>query len=166
MNIEKINIQNAIGVAILAIVAYLLFLKPLLKRVTGEEDGETSDIKAIAKGSTSKSGVTKAFDTSFFAKVAKDKGKKPTVMLKAYGYKAEKLMQLANALYDAKGLVNDDETLVFNVLSSLPNLFVASALAFTFKQTYKRDMQSYLQSFLNESEYKQVVKILNRKKPL
>lgn len=166
MNIEKINIHNAVGVAILAIVAYLLFLKPLFKRVTGEEDGETGDIKAISKGSTAKSGVTKAFDTSYFAKVAKDKGKKPTEMLKSYGYKADKLLQLANALYDAKGITNDDESLVFNVLSSLPNLFVASALAFTFKQTYKKDLQSYLQGFLNESEYKQVVKILNSKKPL
>jgi len=166
MNIEKINIQNSIGIAILAVIAYLLFLKPLFKRITGEQDDETSVLKGISKGSTSKSGVTKAFDTLYFAKVANDKGKKPTEMLKAYGYKADKLIQLANALYDAKGIVNDDETLVFNVFSSLPNLFVASALAFTFKQTYKRDLQSFLQSFLNEKEYRQLVKILNNKKAL
>jgi len=166
MKLENINIQNAIGIAILAIVAYLLFIKPLFKRVLGERDEKTAGLKDVSKSSTPEKGVTKAFDTSYFAKVAKNKKRKPTEMLKDYGYKADKLLQLSKALYDAKGLINDDETLVFNVFASLPNLFVASALSFTFKHTYKRDLQTYLQSFLNENEYKQLVKILNSKKPL
>jgi hypothetical protein len=166
MKLENLNIQNAVGIAILAIVAYLLFLKPLFKRVSNDEDKETKKLKDVSKGSTPEKGVTKAFDRLYFARIAKEKGKKPTELLKAYGYNASKLLELSKALYDAKGLINDDETLVYNVFASLPNLFVASALTFTFKETYNKDLQTYLQSFLNESEYNKLVKILNSKKPL
>jgi len=166
MKLENLNIQNAVAIAILAIVAYLLFLKPLFKRVSNDEDDETKKIKDTSKASTPKKGVAKAFDKLYFAKVAKNKGKKPTELLKSYGYNANKLLELAKALYDAKGLINDDETLVYNVFASLPNLFIASALTFTFYETYKKDLQTYLQSFLNEKEYNKVVKILNSKKAL
>jgi hypothetical protein len=166
MKLENLNIQNAVAIAILAIVAYLLFLKPLFKKVSGNEDEETKKLKDVSKESTAKSGVAKAFDRLYFARIAKEKKKKPTELLKSFGYNASKLLELAKALYGAKGLINDDETLVYNVFASLPNLFVASALTFTFKETYKKDLQTYLQSFLNENEYNKLVKILNSKKPL
>jgi hypothetical protein len=163
MKAENLNIQNSVGIVIIVIVLYFLFLKPLFKQVTGKNQ---TDVQIISKKSSSKSPVNNAFDAKYFAKIASKKKEKPTEMLKQYGFDASKLLEIAKELKGAKGFFNDDETLVYNIFAGLPNLFVTSAVAFTFKNKYGIDLQTYLESFLNDKEYKNVIEAINAKKSL
>lgn len=145
-----------IAIAIAAILLYWALFKPIVSEKAPE--------LSISKGSSEESGFSKGFDKNYFAKVAKKKGKKPTDLLNAYHYPTSRIKDDVIALYEAKGAINDDETIVYNIIASVPNLFCLSALAFSFEKVYKISLISFLKSFLNEKELKKIMKIVNAKK--
>ena len=142
-----------------AIIAAYFILKP------SKEERELGQLAGLGKKG-SKDPVKLAFDKQYFAKVSKNKGVKPTELLKSYGYDAARLRDSAKAIYDAKGLIDDDEDVVYAVFASVPNLFVASAITFTFNYFYKKDLLTYLQGFLDVKELNKLFQIINTKKSL
>lgn len=59
---------------------------------------------------------------------------------------------LAKSVYDSKGYFNDDEDKLFGVFKSLKTKSQVSYLADIFYQKYRRDMITYIRSFLNDNE--------------
>jgi hypothetical protein len=68
----------------------------------------------------------------------------------------------AKIIYDAKGILNDDEAAVYGVFQSLKTRSQVSFLSEVFFKTYKKSLIAYLMSFLNDSELAIVAKICNR----
>jgi hypothetical protein len=69
---------------------------------------------------------------------------------------------LSKIIYDAKGILNDDEAAVYGVFQSLKAKSQVSFLAEVFFKTYKKSLLAYLQSFLNDTELAIVAKICNK----
>jgi len=59
-----------------------------------------------------------------------------------------KVREYAKTIYDAKGLVYDQETNVVGVFRQINNKCDVSRLADVFQQMYKRDLYTYLKSFM------------------
>lgn len=69
---------------------------------------------------------------------------------------------LAKIIYDAKGIVNDNEASVYGVFQSLKSRSQVSYLAGAFFRRYNQSLIGYLQSFLNQQELSAVAKITNK----
>lgn len=67
-----------------------------------------------------------------------------------------KIEALAAQVKKSKGIFNDDETALYSVFRYLKTKTQVSQLAEVFERIYSRDLYSYLQSFLNESELSKV----------
>lgn len=67
----------------------------------------------------------------------------------------------AKQLYNAKGLVNDDEAAVYDVFKRMKTKSQVSYLSDKFSLYYNTDLISYLQSFLNPEELLKVKTIVN-----
>ncbi len=153
---KNIDYKIILAIAILVIVVWLVF-KP------SKDKRELAELGKVSKaGSEDK--IIKAFDRNYFAKVAKNKGIQPTALLKSYGIDAKRLLEASEALYNAKGIVNDDEELVFVVFANMPNLVALSALSFTFYHKYKLDLKSFLESFLDTKDFFKLYQIIKTKK--
>lgn len=92
------------------------------------------------------------FDPDFYKK-----GGTGTLLLTVSG-----ATNLAKIIYDAKGIINDDEAAVYGVFQSLKTRSQVSFLAEVFFKIYKKSLLAYLQSFLNDSELAVVAKICNK----
>ena len=66
-------------------------------------------------------------------------------------------------VYESKGFFSDDEEKLFSLFRRLQSKMQVSALAHFFQKEYGRDMASYLDSFLNESEIARLIDIVNQK---
>lgn len=68
----------------------------------------------------------------------------------------------ATILYNAKGYFNDDEEAVYGVFKQLSAKTQVSVLSDIFYQMYKKDLKAYLQSFMNQKEFGNVLAICER----
>jgi hypothetical protein len=69
---------------------------------------------------------------------------------------------IAKAIYDAKGIFNDDEEAVYAAFSGKTKAQIAQIYQ-TFLTNHKQDLDEYLKSFLNlEKEYPIVIKLINQ----
>lgn len=71
----------------------------------------------------------------------------------------------AEIIYKAKGipyLTNDDEAAVYGVFKAIKAKTQVSKLAEVFFNKYKKDLKTYLQSFLNKDEFGNVLAITER----
>lgn len=89
--------------------------------------------------------------------------------MKVYKYvrlwTASSAKSLCVILYNAKGipyLTNDDEDAVYGVFKQCSAKTQVSQLSQVFYEMYKKDLKSYLQSFLNKDEFGNVLAICNR----
>ncbi len=69
------------------------------------------------------------------------------------GYNAQ---PYAKMVYEAKGLFNDDEEAVYRAFAGKTRPQVAAIYA-TFKSLYGLDLDAYLRSFMNTSEFEKVI---------
>jgi|694.fasta_scaffold12328_9 hypothetical protein len=69
---------------------------------------------------------------------------------------------LAERLYNAKGIFNDNESAVYGVFQLLKTRSQVSYLAMIFYQKYNKSMLTYLLEFLNDQEMLTVAKITNK----
>jgi hypothetical protein len=53
--------------------------------------------------------------------------------------------------------------LIYNIYGALPNIFICSHIAFTFKFLTKVTILDYLQGFLSEKEIEKLYAIVNKK---
>lgn len=74
------------------------------------------------------------------------------------------LVKIGNLIYSAKGAFNDDEQNVYAGFSLIPNLFALSSFQNYFKNLYKIDLFTFLNSFLHEDELKKVNDIVKKLK--
>ncbi|MCX7928987.1 MAG: hypothetical protein N2558_04910 [Patescibacteria group bacterium] len=72
---------------------------------------------------------------------------------------------ISKNIYDAKKLINDDENQVYMAFNRIPTKIAVSLVSHRFKRVYGKDLQQYLLSFLNASEFSTVLNII-KKKPL
>jgi hypothetical protein len=71
----------------------------------------------------------------------------------------------AEIIYKAKGipyLTNDDEAAVYGVFKAIGYKTQVSKLSEVFFNKYKKDLKTYLQSFLNKDEFGNVLAICNK----
>lgn len=71
---------------------------------------------------------------------------------------------LCKAIYDAKGLFNDDEAAIYGAFSVLKYKTQVSWLAERFYKNYQKSLLGFLQDFLNESEMAKVATIVSKLK--
>jgi len=65
-----------------------------------------------------------------------------------------------DTLYNAKGIFKDDENSVLDVFRNLQTQYQLSFLARIFSFFYKKDMLSYLKTFMNDDNLKEVLEII------
>lgn len=68
--------------------------------------------------------------------------------------------KFADTLYNAKGIFKDDEDSVLDIFRNLQTQFQVSQLATFFSFFYKKDMLSYMKTFMNDSNLKDVLEII------
>ena len=109
---------------------------------------------------TSKENVSKVepnwenpFDVSYSEDVRKWLPTKSIILLKSQPAK-----DAAKQIYDAKGILNDDEESVRDVFKNkVRDKVQVSNVSQAFYTQYKKDLYDYLRSFLSESEMEQYV---------
>ncbi|MEI6508573.1 MAG: hypothetical protein WCO54_08800 [Bacteroidota bacterium] len=80
-----------------------------------------------------------------------------TSTYKGYGVKPD---GYADRIYRAKGIFKDDENSVLDVFRNLQTQFQISQLARFFSFYYKQDMLSYLKTFMDDNNLKEVLDII------
>jgi hypothetical protein len=73
------------------------------------------------------------------------------------------LQGIAKQIWNSKGLFNDNEEQLFDAFQKARNQAQISYIAGVFQRDYKRDLFSFLQSFLNEAEISKVYNIIKGK---
>jgi len=73
------------------------------------------------------------------------------------------LQGIAKQVWDSKGFFNDNEGQLFDAFQKARNQAQISYIAGVFQRDYKRDLFSFLQSFLNEAEISKVYQIIKGK---
>jgi len=73
------------------------------------------------------------------------------------------LQGIAKQLWDSKGFFNDNEEQAFDAFQKARNQAQISYIAGVFQRDYKRDLFSFLQSFMNEAEISKVYSIIKGK---
>lgn len=66
----------------------------------------------------------------------------------------------ADTLYNAKGIFKDDENSVLNIFRNLQTQYQVSFLAMIFSFFYKKDMLTYMKSFMDDNNLKEVLEII------
>lgn len=64
--------------------------------------------------------------------------------------------KLAEMIYKSKGIFNDDEEQLYQVVKAFKYKSQISQVAGNFAAMYKKDLAAYLQSFLNENELSKI----------
>lgn len=72
------------------------------------------------------------------------------------------LITVAKEIYNSKGLFNDDEQMLFNSFNKLRNQAQVSYIAEIFQKD-KRDLTTFLKSFLNDEEMAKLYRIVSNK---
>jgi hypothetical protein len=75
------------------------------------------------------------------------------------------LKKVANDIINAKGFFNDDENKLYNAFNQLKNQAQMSYVAYIFQQN-KKDLVTFLKSFLNDEELAKVYRIISNKPTL
>lgn len=70
---------------------------------------------------------------------------------------------IAKMIYDAKGTFNDDENQVYMAFQSIPTRVAVSLVAHRFKSLYGKELQAFLNSFMNATEFNTVLRIISKK---
>lgn len=73
------------------------------------------------------------------------------------------LTNLAKQIYDSKGLFNDDEEKIYGAFQACKNQAQISIMSGFFLNNYKRDLWSYLQSFLDIEQQAKIYNIIKGK---
>ena len=159
--------------AILAFVAYKL-ASALLGMITGLTDTLTigksgEDERNAAEGtanSPAKLEAVKYFNPTYgFKKVVSKYGKS---MDKYYvgklGFSNDDANKIAKQLYDAHGVFNDDEQVVYSALNQIPSLCALSLVSFRFSYYNKgKNLLPYLGTFLDGKELDTAIYTLSKK---
>jgi len=66
----------------------------------------------------------------------------------------------ADSLYNAKGIFKDDENSVLDIFRNLQTQYQLSFLSRTFSFYYKKDMLSYLKTFMDDNNLRDVLEII------
>lgn len=68
--------------------------------------------------------------------------------------------KFADTLYNAKGIFKDNENSVLDIFRNLQTQFQLSQLAVFFSVFYKKDMLSYMKTFMDDDNLKEVLEII------
>lgn len=84
--------------------------------------------------------------------------------LDKYGITKEQIQKILENIYNAKGIINDDEDIVYSIFRQLPSIFMISIISKLFEEKYKTSLKLYLSTFLSEKELDVIHRIINNKK--
>ena len=145
--------RNATPILLLAggAIAYFKILKPILNKFEPSQ-AHKNDVKEIEQLKNEN-----YFDVDYSNELKKQN---VILSLSDYGQKT-----YSKIIYDAKGLpylTNDDEAAVYGVFRALKSKTQISVLSGYFFMMYKKDLKTFLQSFLNEKEFGNVATICNK----
>lgn len=73
------------------------------------------------------------------------------------------LTSLAKQIFDAKGIFNDDEDKIYGAFQACKNQAQISIMSGFFLNNYKRDLWTYLQSFLDTEQQAKIYNIIKGK---
>ena len=77
------------------------------------------------------------------------------------GKSAAQLAADAKTIYDAKGLIHDEEDSVFNVLKTYKTKTGVAALVYIFSQS-TRDLAGFLQTFMSNDQFSVILKLVSK----
>lgn len=107
------------------------------KNTASEDTGEAK---------TKVEGTTDPWDVNYYKDISAQNGGKVKILTK------DSALKLAARIYDAEGVVNDDEDEVYKVIGTLKNKAQLSFLAEQFQIKYGKDMREYIKGFMSEDE--------------
>lgn len=129
-------------------------------KATGKDKGTSGGVAGGVKTTTASQNAPmiepsweNPFDVGYADDVKKWVSPKPLIVLKDQFAK-----QYAKELYDAKGILNDDEAAVLAVFKTkVKDKVHVSNVSKAFSTAYKKDLYDYLKSFLTDAELEQNV---------
>ena len=131
-----------------------------------EADVETEQAIEQAGGSSVTIGNNPflAFNPGYAATLINDynKTKAPKVFnyINQFGTKAALLGGMPKLLYDSKGFFYDDPERTYNIFRLIQTQYQLAIVSSIFSTKYKKDLLTYLKSFLNSSELKVITDIV------
>lgn len=145
---NKATLYVAGGVVILLILENFGLINIFKTKDERTEEKEESEIKKVAK------------------QVSKDQNLWSTTFWKlspTKQYTSSQADNLADHIWNAFGLFNDDEAKIFGVFRTIKFQTNVSQIADSFSKRYARDLLSELQDRLSEKEMNQVYEIISQK---
>ena len=150
------------GVGVVAVIGGIIYYTSKRKKeasANSNNPASSSNKKggknpAPATINTKQEGTTDPFDPGYWKDMAGSVGGKVQIL------KAASSNALSKQIYEAEGVVNDDEDSVYKVFSGLKSKVQVSYLAEQFQKIYKTDLRDYLKGFLDEEEMEKVNRIV------
>ncbi len=157
MMVEKREWKLLIGgfVVVLIIGGAVVFVIEKQKAKTISTNKKDSFGKSASSGKSNSGSMgaqlkieatTDPWDRNYWQDMSRQIGGKVRILTKASADK------LAAQIYNAKGVLNDDEEAVYKAIGALKSKVQFSYLASVFYDNYKVDMQDYLKDFLSEGD--------------
>ena len=132
--------------AVLLFTGYQLVVKPILGKLgvikTDEQIKTELNIDSLKN--------MPAFNPNFFPTVGK------SILLTG-----AKAVELSKVIYNAKGILKDDENAVIAAIRVCKSKAMISFLAFTFYHLYKKDLITYISQFFNQIQLKYLYEVVN-----
>lgn len=150
------------------VIVWVFFFKSIVNTVWNLPSNVTSYINGLLdKAFVTQSDITdfeneteiqKYFDSQWYLeRVWKDEINRDKTISSASS------VTFANRIYNARGVFNDNENEIYNVIASIPNRMSLSFIAHQFKGRYGENMLNFLKSFLNPSELLRVYELVVKK---
>lgn len=137
--------------------ALLIIAAVLIRKWIKEKKKEALEKSGVDLAN--REGINEGDDKKIINKIAKEnlKAEQNTV-------DGTPVIELAEALHDSKGIVNDDEDKVYVTLGRLKSKASLAYLSNYFQKVYKVSLIAYLQTFLSAEELGKVNDILKKLK--
>jgi hypothetical protein len=156
MNNPNVTVRELylLGTIVVLIILYLVFKK---------KKPEGSINYGLAITEKSKNAFSDTYGIILAKKQPEPYKSNPVKLAGKYGYDLNRCIKICNNIIATKSYFDDDEDLIYNIYGALPNIFICSHIAFTFKFLTKVTILDYLQGFLSEKEIEKLYAIVNKK---
>lgn len=165
---KNFNPIQFIQLAVVLLVLYLLYrfmggIKNIFSTVGGTL-GTSATEQEVAVNTTYKD--VEFLDPVKGFKVLADNGyggAKVNQYFSKINFDSRQADNVAQMIYDAKGYFNDDENQVYMAFQRIPTRTAVSLVSHRFKSLYGKDLQAFLHSFMNATEFSTVLQIISKK---
>lgn len=151
-------IVAGIVIALIIITVLILLIRHWIKKQKAKKE----EAKGEQLGSVKEAGGNAAAD--YYKELAKQKDAKAKIEEAKKSYQNLPVVEIGKQIWDAKGILDDDEDAVYAAIGRIPTKAALVYFAGYFKSYYGRELVTFLQSFMTNEELGKVYTMLSKLK--